>query len=199
MNGEMLRFMKQPILCSLRTTCVSVLFACLVVSPVKAEPLAATHIDFSTAGFTGAQSAQTPVNGFTYGYYTNSNMTTGTFSTDNMSVSGVEWRSTEASFTPIHRAIELHPSGNTLRSAVRRYTVGSGGEPAVSGLVRIVGRFFVRQSGVTSRFVTVDGTNFFAVNNSTAIRPSISLPTSRQPPRSTLASPSGMGATPAST
>lgn len=129
--------------------------------------LAATHVDFSTAGFTGAATAQTPVRGFTYGYYTNSNMTTGTFSTDNMSVSGVEWRSTEASFTPIHRAIEMHPSGNTLRSAVRRYTVGSGGEPAFTGTVRIVGRFFFRQSGVTSRFVTVDGTNRREENNTT--------------------------------
>ena len=129
--------------------------------------LAATHVDFSTVGFTSALTAQTPINGFTYGYYTNSNMTTGTFSTDNMSVSGVEWRSTEASFTPIHRAIEMHPSGNTLRSAVRRYTVGSGGEPAFTGTVRIVGRFFFRQSGVTSRFVTVDGTNRREENNTT--------------------------------
>lgn len=135
--------------------------------------LAASHVDFShAAGSTGTPPAQTAVNGFTYGYYETANSTAGTFSTASMAVSfppddpgDLKWHGTDTYGTPIHGPIETHP-GTTLRPSVRRYTVGSGGEHAYSGSVRIAGLFFRQGAGLTNRFVTVDGVPEYTSNGS---------------------------------
>ena len=127
--------------------------------------LAATHVDFSTAGFTGAATAQTPVRGFTYGYYTGANATTEggavSFSTTGMgqgSFNGAsEWVGAESG-TPAHNPyLGMHPALSSLHSGVRRYVVGAGGEPSYTGSVRIVGSFWDLNSGQTSGFISVDG------------------------------------------
>lgn len=115
----------------------------------RADILATTHLDFSTATQGTA--------GFQYGYYTEANSTAGTFSTANIVVSGGEWQSTGSYGVPLHGVYKLHTGVDGLTSAVRRYTVGSGGEPAFSGTVRIAGRFYSMSSGATVRFVTVNG------------------------------------------
>ncbi|MFO1484723.1 MAG: LamG-like jellyroll fold domain-containing protein [Verrucomicrobiaceae bacterium] len=124
-----------------------------------ADILAATHLDFSTA----AQGTA----GFQYGYYTEANSTAGTFSTANMVVAGSEWQGTGSYSTPVHGVYKLHPGVDGTTSVVRRYTVGSGGEPTYSGAVRIVGRFYSMDSGPTIRFVTVDGVPVFTTPEST--------------------------------
>jgi|GEM_PF-5978730 len=154
--------MKTPVLVSIIT-----LLSLALCGSSDAEVLAVTHGDFSTV----AQGT----NGFQYGYYTETRTTTGTFSTAglsvtaNQSVSGLRWVGTEASSTPFCSATDMHPSGNTYKSAVRRYTVGdgTGSEPSNTGTVRIVGRFFRVSSGLTNRFVTVDGTTRFAPPDTT--------------------------------
>ncbi len=119
--------------------------------------LAATHVDFSTAGFTGAATAQTPVNGFTYGYYQGTDSTAGVFSTAGMTGSGPGWSGDQGFSTPAHGALNIHPgAGSTRSGVVRRYTVGAGGESAFSGEIRIVGRFFDLDQGEVSGFVTID-------------------------------------------
>jgi hypothetical protein len=139
--------MKSPVLAS-----ALALLSYVFCHTAHAEVLAITHADFSTA----AQGT----NGFQYGYYTVARATTGAFSTAGISVSGANWNGTETSATPDHRAFSMHPSGDTLRSSVRRYTVGdgTGSEPSHTGTVRIVGRFFRVHEGLTHRFVTVNGT-----------------------------------------
>lgn len=134
----------------------------LILSPAAhADVLAVTHADFSTA----AQGT----NGLQYGYYSESRTTTGTFSVAGIAVNGGLWSGAEASSTPWNSATDAHPSGNTLRSSVRRYTIGdgTGSEPSYTGAVRIVGRFFRLQNGVTERFVTVNGTTSFATGDTT--------------------------------
>ncbi|MBX7211632.1 MAG: choice-of-anchor D domain-containing protein [Verrucomicrobiaceae bacterium] len=135
-----------------------VLTACLAFhAQSRADVLAITHQDFSTA----AQGTA----GLQYGYYTEANSTAGTFSTTGMAVSGADWRGTESYSTPLVGAQWMHPGVDTLAPAVRRYTVGGGGEPSFSGAVRILGRFYSTDSGLTNRFVTVNGTNLFVENN----------------------------------
>lgn len=127
--------------------------------------LSATHVDFSTVGFTGAATAQTPVRGFTYGFYTGANATTEgggvSFSTAGMgqgSYNGAsEWAGAESG-TPAHNPyLGMHPALSSLNSAVRRYVVGAGGEPSYTGQVRIVGSYWDLNSGQTSGFINVDG------------------------------------------
>ncbi len=113
--------------------------------------LASTHSDFSTA----AQGTA----GFQYGFYASPDATTGAFSIANMTVvadaNGNYWGGNEGGTTPANDYRSMHPGG-ALSPSVRRYTVGSGGEPAFTGPVRIVGRFFDLNNGNTNVFIAVD-------------------------------------------
>lgn len=123
-----------------------------------ADTLAVSQMDFSTSGYTGALSPQTPVNGFQYGFYDSPNATTGLFSTANMiPTTGTypSWRGSEGSATPLLGRGLAH-TGSLFSPAVRRYTVGIGGEPAYTGEVRIAGRFFDLDTGKTDAFIAVD-------------------------------------------
>ncbi len=117
-------------------------------SQVSAEILATTHADFSTT----AQGA----NGFQYGYYDGPDSTTATFTADTMQATtdanGPLWAGPVA----FHYFMQHPGPGPALRPAVRRYVVGSGGEPGFTGTVRIVGRFFDLNHGSTHVFVAVD-------------------------------------------
>ena len=126
------------------------LFQAAVYSQIVADTIA----DFSIA----AQGT----NGFQYGLYTSPNSTTGTFSISNFVVSGSSWVNAADSFgTPALDANGQHPGVDTLDPAVRRYTIGSSGEPVYTGLVNITGQFFDRAPGPTSGFITVNGVNLF--------------------------------------
>jgi hypothetical protein len=119
-----------------------------------AVTLANTQADFSIAA--------EGTNGIEYGVYTTANVTTGTFSTANFTVvNGNTWYGGESLGTPAFRFDIQHPAFDTLHPAVRRYTVGSSGEPAYTGLVHIFGNFFDADGGATSGFVTVNGVNLF--------------------------------------
>lgn len=127
--------------------------------------LAATHVDFSTAGYVAAITApppaipatQTPVNGFTYGYYEGTNSKVGAFSITGMSGSGSGWNGNQGLGTPGQGFSSIHPgSGSTRSAVVRRYTVGAGGEAAYSGEVRIVGRFSDIDTGAVDAFIMLD-------------------------------------------
>jgi hypothetical protein len=139
---------------SLACTLIAVLLA---TAACPAAVLVSTVDDFSTA----AQGT----NGLQYGYYTSADQTTGAFSTANMSVVSGSWVGTEAFGTPVFTAAIQHPGASTLYPAVRRYTVGSGGETAYSGLVQIMGQFGggpAEGGGSVIGFVTVDGVTLFS-------------------------------------
>lgn len=136
---------------------LSVLTIAFMSSPVRAVVLADTQADFSVV----AQGT----NGFEYGVYTGPNalVENGSvaFSTANFTVTnGDTWYGGENLGTPALTATVQHP-GLSLNPAVRRYTVGSNGEPLYAGLVQIAGRFSDLAGGATGGFVTVDGVNFF--------------------------------------
>lgn len=139
---------------SLASTLIAVLLA---AASCPAAVLLNTVDDFSTAG--------QGTNGLQYGYYTVADQTTGTFSTDGMSVVTGTWAGGDAFGTPAFDADTQHPGASTLYPAVRRYTVGSAGEIPYSGLVQIMGQFgggpAVGGGGVIG-FVTVDGVTRFS-------------------------------------
>ena len=135
-------------------TLVAVLF---VGKACGATVLLNTVDDFSTT----AQGT----NGLEYGYYTTPEQSTGTFSTANMSVVSGQWVGVEAFGTPVFSADVQHPGASTAIPAVRRYTVGSGGETAFTGLVQIMGQFGGGPpvgGGSVIGFVTVDGVTMFS-------------------------------------
>lgn len=139
----------------MNTKFVSTLVAVVLTgSSCLATTLLDTVADFST----DAQGT----NGIQYGYYTSADQTTGTFDTANISVVAGQWAGIESFGTPVFDAITQHPSVDNLFPAVRRYTVGSGGETAYSGLVRIMGQFGLTGGGSVIGFVTVDGTPLFS-------------------------------------
>lgn len=142
----------------MNTKFVSTLVAViLAAAPCLATTLLDTEADYSTA----AQGT----NGIQYGYYTSADQTTGTFDTTNISVVAGQWAGVEAFGTPVFDDDSQHPSVDNLFPAVRRYTVGSGGETAYSGLVRIMGQFGggpAEGGGSVIGFVTVDGVNLFS-------------------------------------
>jgi len=122
----------------------------------RADQLADTQADFSTT----AQGT----NGFQYGVYDGYNLAApgiGTFNTANFVPNGIYWDGQEGLTTPSLWAIGQHPAFSTLRPAVRRYTVGSNGEPSDTGLVEIKGSFNDLDGGHTNGFVTVNGVNLF--------------------------------------
>jgi hypothetical protein len=102
------------------------------------------------------------INGLEYGSYTQANATTGTFSTAGWVPSFDGWYGGGALGTPFQDANRMHATYPTMQPAVRRYTIGAGGEPAYSGWVEIVGNFYdLNPGGSTSGFVTVNGINLF--------------------------------------
>jgi hypothetical protein len=122
----------------------------------RADQLADTQADFSLS----AQGA----NGFQYGAYDGYNLAApgiGTFNTANFVPSASNWDGQEGLTTPSLWNVGQHPGFSSLRPAVRRYTVGSNGEPSVTGLVEIQGSFNDLDSGHTNGFVTVNGINVF--------------------------------------
>jgi alpha-tubulin suppressor-like RCC1 family protein len=142
---------------------------CAGISNTRAEIIAATHLDFSEAGYVppvdrpepelDIPATQVPFKGFTYGVYPPSTGTTGTFNFNGI-YSGIEggeifWRGTDGSNTPGQSRFDIHP-GLSGSASVRRYTVSSQGEPLVNGPVRIVGRFFELNSGLTHVFLAVN-------------------------------------------
>lgn len=132
------------------------LFVLAAAPSALADVLAVTHQDFTLTQATA---------GFQYGYYTEANATAGTFSTADMTSNGTDWRGSESSLSPVVGPQWMHPGISALTPAVRRYTVGIGGEPSFTGTVRITGRFYSTDSGLTNRFVTVNGTTLFVDNN----------------------------------
>jgi hypothetical protein len=148
-------------------------FAVCFVSSAIGAPLADTQADYSTT----AQGT----NGFLYGDYHNDATNTyhndglGVFDTSGWTVDGSgNWDGNEGLFTPAVGPVIQHPAFNTLRPAVRRYTVGSNGEPSFTGFVEIKGSFSdLDPGGKTDGFVTVDGVNRFyhLVDSTTANSP----------------------------
>ncbi|RYD60597.1 MAG: hypothetical protein EOP83_19010, partial [Verrucomicrobiaceae bacterium] len=131
---------------------------CAGTSNIRAEIIAATHIDWTNSGHV-SPTVQNTVAGFNYGYYPANTGTNGVFSTTGMfpvtNPNGQYWNGSDGGDTPAQSQFDIHPgSGGT--TVVRRYTVASGSEPLVSGPVRIVGRFFELNSGFTHVFVTAD-------------------------------------------
>src|SRR2546430_10273541 len=124
-------------------------------------PLADTQADYSTV----AQGT----NGFQYGashndatdHYNNNGV--GVFDTTGWTVDGSNfWDGNEGLSTPSVGAATQHPGFSTLRPAVRRYTVGSNGEPSFTGVIEIKGTFTDQNpGGLTNGFVTVNGVNLF--------------------------------------
>lgn len=150
------RIQLQPIVkISIPIPAVVGLFTVLSTSLCQAQLLLAdTQPDFSTA----AQGT----NGFQYGVYNEPGAAEGTFSIAGFVASGSTWDGQEGLGTPSHSFDSQHPAYSSLRSAVRRYTVGSASELAYTGLVRIEGFFFdLDPNGQTNGFVTVDGVNLF--------------------------------------
>lgn len=144
----------KTILTFMSLTSVSIL---LFTPPLAhADILAVTHADFSTA----AQGT----NGFYYGYYNGPDSTTHEFLSGAGQVeSGMDgprpmWRAIAGSGLPNVVSFMQHPgpSGEGSRPAVRRYVVGASGEPAYTGTVRVVGRFYDLNDGSTKVFVAVD-------------------------------------------
>lgn len=141
-----------------RASTLALCLFCLGNSGTRAEIIAASHIDYSNSGYVSS-SSQNPVNGFTYGVYPAETGTDGSLSFASMQAapSGVDlyWIGNEGSNTPAQGQLEMHP-GLAGSTAVRRYTVSSGNEPLVSGPIRIIGRYFDLNSGLTHAFITVD-------------------------------------------
>ena len=143
--------------CAVRAVLVNVLLA----GVAWGAPLADTQADYSTV----AQGT----NGFQYGAYHNdatdhyNNNGVGVFDTTGWTVDmNNNWDGNEGLFTPEVGAATQHPAFNSLRPAVRRYTVASNGEPSYTGLVEIQGTFTdLNPSGLTDGFVTVNGVNLF--------------------------------------
>ncbi len=125
----------------------------------RADIIAASHKDFSIAGFTTPTGVQNTVNGFNYGVYPGGTGTAGVFTTNDFSASpsefGGSWNGADGSGTPAVSKLDMHP-GLSQSTAVRRYTVAAGGEPLPAGPVRVVGRFFDLNSGLTHGFVALD-------------------------------------------
>lgn len=125
----------------------------LLPAAAQAQVIADLQTDFSLV----AQGT----NGIQYGNYTSPNSTTGTFTTANWVVNGNVWYGGEALGTPAISMTINHPAFSTLNPAVRRYTVGSNGEPSLAGFVEISGMFYDQDTGPTSGFITVNGVNLF--------------------------------------
>jgi hypothetical protein len=136
----------------LASICISLV---LLAAAARAQVVADLQADFSVA----AQGT----NGIQYGNYTSANSTTGTFTTAGWVVSGSPgvWYGGESLGTPAISMTINHPALDTLNPAVRRYTIGSSGEPSLAGFVEISGMFYDQASGPTSGFITVDGVNLF--------------------------------------
>ena len=134
----------------LASICVSLV---LLPAVARAQVIADLQADFSLA----AQGT----NGIQYGNYTSANSTTGTFTTAGWVVSGSSWYGGESLGTPAISMTINHPAVDTLNPAVRRYTIGSSGEPSLAGFVEISGMFYDQALGLTSGFITVDGVNLF--------------------------------------
>ena len=134
------------------------LLACAVLpAPLSAFVLVDTVSDYSTDS--------QGVNGLTYGYYT-AVSTSGSFSTVNVAPSGGEWVGAESFGTVRFGVDSQHPGADSLLPAVRRYTVGSDGEPAYSGQVLISGTVGGPSvgGGAVEGFVTVDGAVLFSAS-----------------------------------
>jgi hypothetical protein len=127
---------------------------------------------FTAAAVTNAQLTQTAsdfsntaqgVNGYQYGIYSSGYGTTGTFSTATMAPSGSGWMGNDIFSTPYIGEYESDPGASTNDPAVRRYTIGSGGQPDYTGEVEITGYFYASDpSETTSGFITVNGVNLFS-------------------------------------
>lgn len=133
------------------------LLAALPVS-LHAYVLVDTFADYTNVG--------QGINGLSYGYYTTAESETGEFTTDFVLPSGDDWVGSE-SFGTVHFSSTVqHPGVDTLRPAVRRFTVA----PAESmfsytGMVQISGSFggpTPGGGGLVSGFVTVDGTVLYS-------------------------------------
>ena len=137
----------------MKTRIAALLFA--VVSSIatsQATVLVDTFGDFST-DFQGH-------NGLQYGYYTSPDVSSGTFATGGMSSAPGVWLGSEYLDTPQFNADRQHPGASLLLPAVRRYTIGLGGEPSYTGLVQIAGSYggpTPGGGGSVIGFVTVDG------------------------------------------
>ena len=144
-------------------TCLLIagIFSLIAGSARGVAPLADTQADYSTV----AQGT----NGFQYGDYHNDATDTyhndgrGVFDTTGWTVDGnSNWDGNEGLGTPAVGASIEHPGFSTLRPAVRRYTVGSNGEPSFTGFVEIKGTLTdLDAGGKTNGFVTVNGVNLF--------------------------------------
>lgn len=154
--------------CAIRVGILNLLLA----GVARGAPLADTQADYSTA----AQGT----NGFQYGDYHNdaanpyTNNGVGVFDTTGWTVDGSGfWDGNEGLQTPVVGPTLQHPAFSTLRPAVRRYTVGSNGEPSYTGPVEIAGSFTDLDSGLTDGFITVNGVNLFyhLVNGSAGVSP----------------------------
>lgn len=142
---------------------------CVGISNTRAGIIAASHLDYSDAGYVPAvdnpdpqpdtPATQVPFNGFSYGIYPNGTGTNGTFGFSNFAPvtegGDVFWRGNEGSNTPGQSRFDIHP-GMAGSASIRRYTVSSPGEPLLNGPVRVVGRFFELNNGFTHVFVAVD-------------------------------------------
>lgn len=137
---------------------------CAGVSNTRAEIIAASHLDWSNAGYIppspeNQTPGQNPVKGFSYGVYPNGSGANGNLNFSSMvphsDPNGVYWIGNEGGNTPAQSQYDIHPGlGGT--TSVRRYTFSSPGEPLVSGPVRLVGRFFDLNYGRTDPFISVD-------------------------------------------
>jgi uncharacterized repeat protein (TIGR01451 family) len=139
------------------TPLLSLALAFVWTPNARADVLAVTHADFSTA----AQGT----NGFLYGYYDGPDSTTNAFlSSPGQMQAGMDdsrpvWYAT-GSGTNLPNMVSFMqhpgPSWEGSKPAVRRYVVGSSGEPSFTGSVRVVGRFYDLNGGSTNVFVAVD-------------------------------------------
>jgi hypothetical protein len=144
--------MQFRILASIGLSCAWLLFTAGAAANAQ---ITDTEADFSN-------SAQ-GVNGYQYGVYSSGYGTTGTFSTATLSQSGSGWRGTDVGGTPYIGQYESDPGASTNDPAVRRYTIGTGGQPDYTGEVEITGDFYASNpSETTSGFITVNGVNLFS-------------------------------------
>jgi hypothetical protein len=144
--------------------------AALLPASLHAVVLVDTIADYSNA----AQG----INGLEYGYYTTSESETGVFSTNNVSPSGGDWAGVESFGTVRFSANYQHPAVDSLNPAVRRYTLGSFGEPSYSGLVQVTGSFggpTPGGGGSVIGFVTIDDITLFSAAASGATAASFSF------------------------
>ncbi|MCB1207841.1 MAG: DUF11 domain-containing protein [Verrucomicrobiales bacterium] len=143
-----------------------------IVPQSSADVLAITHADFSnTSVVNNVWPPDVPnniglgANGFYYGYYGGVDNTGGAFTTGTSGAGLMQpgmdgprpiwWADVGGTNAPSIVSFMQHP-GSAGQPAVRRYVVGSAGEPAYTGTVRVVGRYYDLNGGSTKVLVAVD-------------------------------------------